>query len=97
MCCFAVTQLQMLGKAIISNANKVEDTDIDEEMVRINWPEDFVDKAKIIRFKAQSMTGNVEAISDCFITGWFDLLSFWVFKKKYILLVFCKWFSKCVD
>ncbi|XP_071930863.1 uncharacterized protein [Coffea arabica] len=73
MCCFAVTQLQMLGKAIISNANKVEDTDIDEEMVRINWPEDFVDKAKIIRFKAQSMTGNVEAISDCFITGMSDV------------------------
>ncbi|KAL3515240.1 hypothetical protein ACH5RR_022142 [Cinchona calisaya] len=73
MCCFAVTQLLMLGKSIISNANKVEDADIDEEMVKISWPEDSVEKAKIIRSKAQSMTGNVEAISNSFITGISDV------------------------
>lgn len=71
MCCFAVTQLLMLGKSIISSANKTEDPDIDEEIEKIDWPEDSVEKAKIIRTKAQSMTGNVEAISNSFIIGTF--------------------------
>lgn len=68
MCCFAVSQLLSFGKSIISNANKVEG-DADEDMVDIDWPEDSVEKAKIIRMKAQSMTGNVEAVSNSFITG----------------------------
>lgn len=68
MCCFAVSQLLLLGKSIISNANKVEE-DADEDMMNIEWPEDSVEKAKIIRTKAQSMTGNVEAVSNSFITG----------------------------
>jgi hypothetical protein len=66
MCCFAVSQLLMLGKSIISNANKVQDEDADEN---IDWPEDSIEKAKIIRAKAQSMTGYVEAVSNSFITG----------------------------
>ena len=66
MCCFAVSQLLLLGKSIISNANKVED---DEDTMNIDWPEDSVEKAKIIRTKAQSMTANVEAVSNSFITG----------------------------
>lgn len=70
MCCFAVSQLLMLGKSIISNANKVEDEDADENIANIDWPEDAVEKAKIIRAKAQSMTGYVEAVSNSFITGW---------------------------
>lgn len=68
MCCFAVSQLLLLGKSIISNANKVEE-DADEDMMNIDWPEDSVEKAKIIRTKAQSMTGKVEAVSNSFITG----------------------------
>lgn len=70
MCCFAVSQLLMLGKSIISNANKVLDEDADGDMLNIDWPEDSVEKAKIIRTKAQSMTGYVETISNSFITGW---------------------------
>ncbi|RVW61147.1 hypothetical protein CK203_020663 [Vitis vinifera] len=72
MCCFAVSQLLLLGKSIISNANKVEE-DADEDMMNIEWPEDSVEKAKIIRTKAQSMTGNVEAVSNSFITGISDV------------------------
>ncbi|CAA0807568.1 Unknown protein [Striga hermonthica] len=68
MCCFGVTQILMLGRSIISNANKVEDQDIEETM-RIDWPEDSVEKAKIIRTKAHSMTGNIEAVFNSFITG----------------------------
>lgn len=72
MCYFAVSQLLMLGKSIITNANKVEDDDDDddEDAVKIQWPEDSVEKAEIIRLKAVSMTGYVDAISNSFITGW---------------------------
>ncbi|GFQ03850.1 hypothetical protein PHJA_002528800 [Phtheirospermum japonicum] len=68
MCCFAVTQILILGKSITSNANKVEDEEI-EETLKIDWPVDPVEKAKIIRSKAQSMTGNMEAVFNSFITG----------------------------
>ncbi|KAE8008427.1 hypothetical protein FH972_004941 [Carpinus fangiana] len=73
MCCFAVSQLLMLGKSNISNANKVQDEDADENIVNIDWPEDSIEKAKIIRAKAQSMTGYVEAVSNSFITGISDV------------------------
>lgn len=70
MCCFAVSQLLILGKSIISNTNKIQDEDADTDILNIDWPEDSVEKAKIIRTKAQSMTGYVEAVSSSFITGW---------------------------
>lgn len=54
---------------MISNANKIQDQEIDEDTVKIDWPEDSVEKAKIIRTKVQSMTLNVEAVSNSFITG----------------------------
>lgn len=75
MCCFAVSQLLMLGKSILSNASKVQDEDADEDIANIDWPEDSVEKAKIIRTKAQSMTGYVEAVSNSFITGWLSSTS----------------------
>lgn len=68
MCCSAVSQLLMLGKSIISGANKDQE-DADADMLNIDWPEDSVEKAKIIRSKAQLMTGYVEAVSNSFITG----------------------------
>ncbi|XP_075504482.1 uncharacterized protein LOC142541917 [Primulina tabacum] len=73
MCCFAVTRLLMLGKSIISNANKVQDQEISEEMVKIDWPEDSVERAKIIRTRTESMTGNMEAVSHSFVTGISDV------------------------
>ncbi|KAH6814868.1 BAT2 domain protein [Perilla frutescens var. frutescens] len=75
ICCFAVTQLLMLGKSmtIISNANKPQDQEIEEETMKIDWPEDSVERAKIIRTKAQSMTDNMEAIFNGFITGISDV------------------------
>lgn len=54
---------------MIANANKIQAEEIDEETLKIDWPEDFVEKAKIIRTKVQSMTVNVEAVSKSFITG----------------------------
>lgn len=61
----------MLAKSITSNANKAQDEDVDENMVHMDWPEDSIEKAKIIRTRAQSMTGNVEAVCNSFITGMF--------------------------
>ncbi|XP_021896741.1 uncharacterized protein LOC110813789 [Carica papaya] len=71
MCCFAVSQLLNLGKSIISHSNKIQDEDV--ELVKIEWPEESIEKAKIIRMKAQSMTGYVEAVSNSFITGISDV------------------------
>lgn len=73
MCCFAISQLLMLGKSIISTTNKVQDEDDDTDILNIDWPEDSVEKAKIIRTKAQLMTGFVEAVSSSFITGMADV------------------------
>ncbi|KAI6701269.1 hypothetical protein NL676_015593 [Syzygium grande] len=72
MCYFAVTQLLMLGKSIISNTNRDKNDD-DMDVVNIEWPEDSLEKAKIIRIKAQSMTVYAEAISRSFITGISDV------------------------
>lgn len=71
MCCSAVSQLLMLGKSIISSANNTQVEDVDADVENIDWPEDSVEKAKIIRSKAQAMTGYVEAVSSSFITGWY--------------------------
>lgn len=71
ICCSAVSQLLMLAKSVISNANKAQDEDVDEDMLHMDWPEDSIEKAKIIRTRAQSMTGNVEAVCNSFITGTF--------------------------
>ncbi|KAK9129651.1 hypothetical protein Sjap_010138 [Stephania japonica] len=74
LCCFSVSQLLTLGKSIISTANKAENEDEEQDFVKIDWPEDSVAKAKIIRSKAQSMVGYVEAVSNSFITGISDVV-----------------------
>ncbi|XP_012072473.1 uncharacterized protein LOC105634248 isoform X2 [Jatropha curcas] len=66
----AVFQLLMLGKSIISTANKVQEEDVDVDIMNIEWPEDSVEKAKVIRIKAQSMAGYVEAVCNSFITAY---------------------------
>ncbi|CAN6685793.1 unnamed protein product [Malus baccata var. baccata] len=73
LCCSAVSQLLILGKSIISSANKTQVEDVDADLENIDWPEDSVEKAKIIRSKAQAMTGYVEAVSSSFVTGMSDV------------------------
>ncbi|XP_028765847.1 uncharacterized protein LOC114732774 isoform X2 [Neltuma alba] len=73
MCCFAVSQLLIIGKSIISAANKAKDEDDDEQKLNIEWPEDVLEKAKMIRVNAQTMIGYVEAVSNSFITGISDV------------------------
>lgn len=69
MCCFAVSQLLIFGKSIISTANKANDEDDNEQTTNIEWPEDVLEKARMIRVNAQTMIGYVEAVSYSFITG----------------------------
>ncbi|CAF1955930.1 unnamed protein product [Brassica napus] len=71
MCCFAVTHLLILGKSMTSHANRVEDEDA--ETLKIEWPEDPTEKARLIRGKAELMAGYVEAVSNSFITGISDV------------------------
>ncbi|CAL9072838.1 unnamed protein product [Musa acuminata var. zebrina] len=69
LCCSAVSQLLILGKSVISSANKGKNGETEGETPKIDWPEEAVSKAKIIRHKAQSMSGNMETVSNSFITG----------------------------
>ena len=71
----------MLGKSIISNANKLQHQEIEEETLKIDWPEDSVERAKIIKTKAQSVTENMEAVFNGFITG------------KILTLISLPWFA----
>lgn len=73
MCCIAVSQLVVIGKSVINNANKGQDGDEDDDIVKIDWPEDCIEKAKTIRTKTQSMIGFVEAVAISFVTGISDV------------------------
>ncbi|WVZ60490.1 hypothetical protein U9M48_010504 [Paspalum notatum var. saurae] len=72
MCCLAVSQLLVLGKSVISAANKSKNED-DESDIKIDWPEDPISKAKIIRWKAQSISVDMEKVSTSFATGISDV------------------------
>ncbi|XP_062212351.1 uncharacterized protein LOC133913263 [Phragmites australis] len=72
MCCLAVSQLLVLGKSVISAANKSNNED-DENDTKIDWPEDPISKAKIIRWKAQSISVDMEKVSTSFATGISDV------------------------
>jgi hypothetical protein len=67
MCCLAVSQLLVLGKSVISAADTSKNEDGDD--VKIDWPEDLVSKAEIIRCRAQSIAGDIEKVSTSFATG----------------------------
>ena len=69
LCCFAVSQLLSLGTSVISNGNHSPNEEEKVGAVIIEWPEDSLSKAMIIRVKAQSMSGDVEAVSNSFIAG----------------------------
>ncbi|KAL5705037.1 hypothetical protein ACHQM5_023388 [Ranunculus cassubicifolius] len=74
LCCLAMSQLLTLGKSVISNGSKTEIEDEESDIVKIDWPEDSTEKAKVIRSKAQLMAGDVEAVSNSFIMGISDVV-----------------------
>lgn len=69
LCCSAVSQVLFLGKSVISSANKGRSGEIDGDIPKIDWPEDPLSKAKIIRYKAKSMSADMETVSKSYITG----------------------------
>ncbi|PUZ37120.1 hypothetical protein GQ55_9G092500 [Panicum hallii var. hallii] len=73
MCCLAVSQFLVLGKSVISATNKSKNEEDDENDVKIDWPEDPISKAKIIRWKAQSISVDMEKVSTSFGTGILDV------------------------
>ena len=69
MCCLAVSQFLVLGKSVISATNKSKNEEDDENGIKIDWPEDPISKVKIIRWKAQSISVDMEKVSTSFATG----------------------------
>lgn len=84
ICCFAVSQLLMLGKSMISNVSKNQEEKADQNMIRIEWPEDSLEKAIVIRSKAQAMKESLEAISNSFITGISDVTEAYLAAMKVV-------------
>lgn len=82
LCSLAVSRLLMLGKSIISVANKSQNDDLEDDNVKIDWPEDVLSKAKIIRGKAQSITEDVEAVCNSFATGISDIIEAYLAAMK---------------
>ncbi|XP_071688986.1 uncharacterized protein [Rutidosis leptorrhynchoides] len=74
MCCIAVSQLLIIGKSVIQYANKGQNAvDDDEDIVKLDWPEDSIEKAKTIKMKTQLMTEYLEAVAVSFVTGISDV------------------------
>lgn len=65
LCASGISQLLNLGKSVVASNSDKEDETADN----VAWPKDSVEKAKIIRAQAQAMAGDIEAVSDSFITG----------------------------
>ncbi|KAJ4815068.1 BAT2 domain protein [Rhynchospora pubera] len=77
LCCLAVSQLLLLGKSVISKSSKANGEETDED-IKIEWPEDLVSKANIIRSKAQFMSSDVIKVSSSFITGISDIIEAYI-------------------
>ncbi|KAH0458934.1 hypothetical protein IEQ34_011748 [Dendrobium chrysotoxum] len=73
-CCFALSHLLLLGKSVISSANKSNSEGAEDDNIKIDWPEDPVLKAQIIRSNAQLMSVDVQSISNSFLTGISDIM-----------------------
>lgn len=78
-----MSHVLLLGKSLISNANKAKTEEVDDDTLKIEWPEDSVSKAKIIRHKVQSMSGDMDTISNSFITGESLCMDFIEFVSKF--------------
>ncbi|XP_020598042.1 uncharacterized protein LOC110037680 [Phalaenopsis equestris] len=73
-CCFALSHLLMLSKSVISSANRSKSEEADDDNIKIDWPEDSILKAQIIRSKVQLMFVDMESISNSFFTGISDIM-----------------------
>lgn len=65
LCASGISQLLALGKSVLVSSSDQDNDNSDN----VNWPKDCVEKARIIRAQAQAMAGDIEAVSDSFVTG----------------------------
>eukprot|EP01018_Ginkgo_biloba_P039607 Gb_08797 [translate_table: standard] len=75
LCCLGISQLLTLGKSVLSTSTKAQSNELKEDSSRVEWPDDYILKAKLIRAKAQAMRGDIEAVSNSFITGISDVIA----------------------
>ncbi|KAH9296751.1 hypothetical protein KI387_028433 [Taxus chinensis] len=75
LCCLGISQLLLLGKSVLSASSKAQGDNVMEGSLRIDWPDDYILKAKLIRSKAQSMASEIEAVSNSFTTGISDVIA----------------------
>ena len=55
-----IAHLLLLGKLVLTSEKEEEG---------IEWPEDCVARAQVIKARAHAMTADIEAVSESFITG----------------------------
>jgi len=53
----------------MSTSPKTQSDKVMEDSLKIEWPDDYILKAKFFRSKAEAMTDDIEAVSNSFITG----------------------------
>ncbi|KAL2631633.1 hypothetical protein R1flu_016319 [Riccia fluitans] len=67
LCAVCLSHLLVLGKSVLTSTadsgHKIDNAD------DFNWPEDCVGKASLISARARAMAGDIEAVSESFITG----------------------------
>lgn len=75
MCYAGVARLLMLGRSIVYNAKNVSGkpvvhaTDIDTDIVNIDWPVDYIDKAKIVKIRGKEINAYMDAVVNNFVAG----------------------------
>ncbi|KAH7373071.1 hypothetical protein KP509_17G035700 [Ceratopteris richardii] len=70
LCAAGILQLLYLGKSVLMPTSEEAENPND-----ISWPEDCLEKAKLIRAQVQSISGDIEAISNSFVTGIGDVVA----------------------
>ena len=61
--CLGISQLLLLGKYFLSMSPKKQSDKVMEYSLKIEWPDDYILKAKFIRSKARAMTDDIEVVS----------------------------------
>jgi len=71
LCALCIAHLLQLGKSVLTTTT--EESEKTEE--GLDWPTDCIGKAHIIRAQTQALTGDIEVISESYITGIGDVIA----------------------
>ncbi|CAM6100255.1 unnamed protein product [Calypogeia fissa] len=68
LCAVCISHLVILAKSVLTTST--EEADKTNRVAKeVEWPQDSLGKAALIRSRARAMAGDIEAVSDSFITG----------------------------